>query len=167
MFETTDFSHSSIDAEGYRANVAIMLINNINQLFWAKRIGMDAWQFPQGGIRPKETTDFAMYRELREEIGLLPEHVEIMGRTSDWLKYRLPERYIRKNSTPLCIGQKQSWYLLKLVGDENQVQLDLSDSPEFDHWRWIDFWEPVNQVIKFKRNVYQQALEEFSYIIEQ
>ncbi len=167
MFETTDFSHSSIDAEGYRANVAIMLINNINQLFWAKRIGMDAWQFPQGGIRPKETTDFAMYRELREEIGLLPEHVEIMGRTSDWLKYRLPERYIRKNSTPLCIGQKQRWYLLKLVGDENQVQLDLSDSPEFDHWRWIDFWEPVNQVIKFKRNVYQQALEEFSYIIEQ
>jgi len=167
MFETTDFSHSSIDAEGYRANVGIMLINNINQLFWAKRIGMDDWQFPQGGIRPKETTDFAMYRELREEIGLLPEHVEIMGRTSDWLKYRLPERYIRKNSTPLCIGQKQRWYLLKLVGDENQVQLDLSDNPEFDHWRWIDFWEPVNQVINFKRNVYQQALEEFSNIIKQ
>ena len=167
MFETTDFSHSSIDAEGYRANVGIMLVNNVNQLFWAKRTGMDAWQFPQGGIRPKESTDFAMYRELREEIGLLPEHVEIIARTSDWLKYRLPERYIRKTSTPLCIGQKQRWYLLRFIGDENHVQLNISDNPEFDHWRWIDFWEPINQVIKFKRSVYQQALEEFAYFIEQ
>jgi putative (di)nucleoside polyphosphate hydrolase len=161
----TDFSNSSIDADGFRANVGIVLSNDFGQLFWAKRIGMDAWQFPQGGIRPREQTVIAMYRELREEIGLLPEHVEIIGYTRKWLKYQLPQRYIRKHSRPLCLGQKQKWYLLRLVGDENAVRLDTSDSPEFDHWRWVDYWHPVSEVIAFKRRVYEKALEEFEHIL--
>ena len=165
MLEQTDFSNSSIDAEGFRANVGIVLANDAGKLFWAKRIGMDAWQFPQGGIRPRETIEVAMYRELREEIGLLPEHVEIIGCTRDWLKYELPERFIRKKSKPVCRGQKQRWYLLKLLGDEKAVNLDLSDTPEFDHWRWVDFWEPVNEVIEFKRKVYKQALAELEQLL--
>lgn len=164
MLDQTDFSNSSIDAEGFRANVGIVLANDARKLFWAKRIGMDAWQFPQGGIRPKETLEIAMYRELREEIGLLPEHVEIIGCTRHWLKYELPERFIRKNSKPVCRGQKQRWYLLRLLGDEKAVKLDASDTPEFDHWRWVDFWQPVNEVIEFKRQVYRQALSELELL---
>jgi len=165
VLDQTDFSNSSIDAEGFRANVGIVLANSAGQLFWAKRIGMDAWQFPQGGIRPREPLEMAMYRELREEIGLLPEHVQIIGCTSDWLKYELPERFIRKNSRPICRGQKQRWYLLRLLGDEQAVRLDLSDTPEFDSWRWIDFWEPVKQVIEFKRKVYTSVLSELEQLM--
>lgn len=166
MLDQTDFSNSSIDAEGFRANVGIVLTNNTGQLFWAKRIGMDAWQFPQGGIKPREPLEKAMYRELREEIGLLPEHVQIIGCTRDWLRYELPERFIRKNSRPLCRGQKQRWYLLRLLGDENAVRLDLSDSPEFDNWRWVNFWDPVNEVIEFKRKVYSAVLSELEQMLK-
>lgn len=149
-----------IDAEGYRANVAIVLSNSRGQLFWAKRIGMDAWQFPQGGIRRNESTQKAMYRELKEETGLLPEHVQIIGCTQDWLRYQLPNRFIRRHSSPVCIGQKQIWYLLKLVADESEVRLDACKKPEFDHWRWVDFWHPVQEVVDFKRKVYESALQE-------
>ncbi len=166
MLEQTDFSNSSIDAEGFRANVGIVLTNGTGQLFWAKRIGMDAWQFPQGGIRPRELLEKAMYRELREEVGLLPEHVQIIGCTQGWLKYELPERFIRKNSRPVCRGQKQRWYLLRLLGDEQAVRLDLSENPEFDKWRWIDFWDPVNQVIEFKRKVYAEVLSELEQLLQ-
>ncbi len=166
MLDQTDFSNSSIDAEGFRANVGIVLTNHTGQLFWAKRIGMDAWQFPQGGIKPREPLEKAMYRELREEIGLLPEHVQIIGCTRDWLRYELPERFIRKNSRPLCRGQKQRWYLLRLLGDENAVRLDLSDSPEFDNWRWVNFWAPVTEVIEFKRKVYSAVLSELEEMLK-
>ena len=149
-----------IDSEGYRANVGIVLSNDKGQLFWAKRVGMDAWQFPQGGIRKNESSKRAMYRELEEETGLLPEHVELVACTRDWLRYRLPKRFIRKNSSPRCIGQKQIWYLLKLVADETEVRLDACHKPEFDHWCWVDFWDPVDQVVDFKREVYEAALQE-------
>ncbi|MCZ6525541.1 MAG: RNA pyrophosphohydrolase [Gammaproteobacteria bacterium] len=154
-----------IDAEGYRANVAIVMTNGQGKLFWAKRVGMDAWQFPQGGIKPDETAEKAMYRELHEETGLQPDHVEVIGFTNGWLRYQLPKRFIRKNSNPLCIGQKQVWYLLKLLANESHVKLDTSSSPEFDLWRWIDFWGPVKEVIEFKRPVYKKALMEFEPLL--
>ena len=151
-----------IDTEGFRANVGIILSNDLAQVFWAKRAGQNAWQFPQGGIKTDESHETAMYRELREELGLLPEHVEIMGCTSDWLRYWLPEKLIRYHSLPLCIGQKQIWYLLKLLADESQVNLGYSPKPEFDCWEWVNYWSPVVQVIDFKRPVYQQALNELA-----
>lgn len=154
-----------IDSEGYRANVGIVLANEHGKLFWAKRIGMDAWQFPQGGINANESTEKAMYRELREEIGLKPKHVEVIAATHEWLRYRLPKRFVRTHKSPLCIGQKQMWYLLKLVVDENKVKLDHCRQPEFDNWRWIDFWQPVQEVIDFKRPVYKKALNEFEPLL--
>ena len=102
-----------IDAQGFRANVGIILCNHDNHLLWARRIGQNAWQFPQGGIGPEESAEAAMYRELQEEVGLEPDDVETLGVTKAWLKYRLPERFVRHEKTPLCIGQKQRWYLLK------------------------------------------------------
>lgn len=151
-----------IDTDGFRANVGIMLCNDQGKLFWARRAGMDAWQFPQGGIKADEETTDAMYRELREEIGLFPEHVKVIGSTDDWLRYWLPKRFIRQNIEPLCIGQKQIWFLLQLIADDSVIDLSVSRKPEFDQWEWIDYWEPIKQVVAFKRNVYEQALKQFS-----
>ena len=95
---------------------------------------------------------------MREETGLLPEHVEILGATPGWLRYLLPPRAVRHNERHVCIGQKQVWFLLRLVGDESQLRLDLTETPEFDHWRWVDFWYPMEHVVVFKRGVYARAL---------
>lgn len=154
-----------IDSEGFRPNVGIIVCNNWGRLIWCKRIGQDAWQFPQGGIRRDETPEEAMYRELEEETGLRPEHVEVIARTRSWLKYRLPKRLIRKRATPRCIGQKQLWYLLRLLGDEECVRPHCVDKPEFDSWRWIDYWVPPREVVFFKRTVYQRALKEFAPLL--
>ena len=154
-----------IDSEGFRANVGIILSNGDGQVFWARRLGMDAWQFPQGGIKEDETPESAMYRELKEETGLEPEHVEVIGSTDDWLRYWLPKRFIRYDTLPLCIGQKQIWYLLKLLVDESHVNLEHSRQPEFDLWKWVDFWHPVEEVVSFKRNVYEQALKQLAPFI--
>jgi len=149
-----------IDSDGYRANVGIILSNDAGRVFWARRVGQDAWQFPQGGMDAGETPEQAMYRELREETGLAPEHVELLGCTSNWLRYRLPRRYVRKNQTPLCIGQKQIWYMLRLACSESAFDLKAGPKPEFDLWRWIDYWTPPGEVIFFKRQVYERALKE-------
>ena len=147
-----------IDPDGYRPNVGIVLMRTDGQLFWARRVHRDGWQFPQGGMNTDETPLEAMYRELREETGLLPEHVEVLGATPGWLRYRLPRRCVRQGGRAMCIGQKQVWFLLRLTGAEDQVRLDLTDKPEFDSWRWVDFWYPTEHVVSFKREVYVRAL---------
>ena len=146
--------------------MAIVLFNDEGRLFWAKRVGMDAWQFPQGGIRQDESVEAAMYRELNEEVGLLPEHVEVVGVSRNWLEYRLPKKYIRRHVRPLCIGQKQRWYLLRFTGDESNVNLASSRRPEFDHWRWVDTSEPPRSVVFFKRDVYKRALAELEPLMK-
>lgn len=149
-----------IDRDGYRLNVGIVLCNDERRVFWARRVGMRSWQFPQGGIKRHEKPEEAMYRELYEEVGLRSRDVQLIARTSQWLHYDLPERYIRKRSFPLCIGQKQLWFMLRLVSPESQIRLDCSGKPEFDSWCWVDYWHPVKDVVYFKRDVYQQALTE-------
>lgn len=152
-----------IDSEGFRANVGIMLANDQGQLLWARRVGgRDAWQFPQGGIQRGESPEEALYRELHEEVGLLPEAVKVLGETRGWLRYRLPRNFIRKGQNPVCIGQKQKWFLLQLLAEDNAVRLDLNDKPEFDRWQWVSYWYPLNQVISFKREVYRRALKELA-----
>jgi len=154
-----------IDEEGFRANVGIIITNSKKRIFWGKRIGQDAWQFPQGGVNDDETPEQAMYRELREEVGLAAKDVEILRVTQDWLQYRLPEKYIRYHSLPLCIGQKQKWFLLRLLSDDTSICLDFSKKPEFDEWRWVYYWYPLKKVITFKRDVYRKALKEFEPIL--
>lgn len=154
-----------IDTEGYRANVGIILCRPDGRVFWARRIGQDAWQFPQGGINEGETQEQALFRELEEEVGLKPKDVEIVSYTDGWLKYHLPKNLIRHNSLPLCIGQKQVWFLLRLLAHEKNVCLDGCDKPEFDQWQWVSYWKPLEDVVTFKRNVYLQALKEFHPIL--
>lgn len=151
-----------IDSDGFRANVGIILANTEGQVLWTKRVGQDSWQFPQGGIDKGETPLDAMYRELYEEVGLCPHHVEMLGVTHDWLRYRLPRRYVRLGQEPLCIGQKQKWFLLRL--DEKNTDFIRFDTatPEFDEWIWVSYWYPLRQIVPFKRGVYQKALLELA-----
>jgi putative (di)nucleoside polyphosphate hydrolase len=151
-----------LDKDGYRPNVGIILVNPRNEVFWGKRIREHSWQFPQGGIKRGETPEQAMFRELHEEVGLHPHHVRIIGRTRDWLRYDVPQNWVRREWRGHYRGQKQIWFLLRLVGRDNDVCLRASEHPEFDAWRWHDYWIPLETVIEFKRGVYEQALTELS-----
>lgn len=147
-----------IDPDGYRPNVGIVLMRDDGRVFWAKRVSRDGWQFPQGGMNSDETPVEAMYRELNEETGLAQSHVELLGATPGWLRYRLPRRCVRHGERPTCIGQKQVWFLLRLTAAEENFRLDLSDRPEFSEFRWVEFWYPLEHVVSFKRDVYLRAL---------
>ena len=150
-----------IDRHGFRANVGIVLMRTSGELFLGGRVGGRGWQFPQGGINRGEQVEEALFRELNEEIGLGSGDVEVMGSTRGWLRYRLPRQYVRDR----CIGQKQRWVLLRfLVGDERLRFDTTTEPPEFDRWRWAEFWEPVREVIFFKRDVYRRALHELGRI---
>lgn len=151
-----------IDFDGYRPNVGIVICNSKRQVLWAKRYGQNSWQFPQGGINDNETAEQAMYRELYEEVGLTPKDVKILYVSKHWLRYKLPKRLLRYDSQPICIGQKQRWFLLQLVSDEKSINMQRTKSPEFDGWRWVSFWYPVRQVVAFKKDVYRKAMKEFA-----
>ncbi len=151
-----------IDKDGYRPNVGIVICNARNEVFWGKRVRQNAWQFPQGGIKPGENPEEAMFRELHEEVGLRPEHVRILGRTRGWLRYDVPQEWRRKDCRSHYRGQKQIWFLVRLVGRDCDVCLRATDHPEFDAWRWSAYWDPVQAVVEFKREVYRAALKELA-----
>ncbi|HEY0879709.1 MAG TPA: RNA pyrophosphohydrolase [Zeimonas sp.] len=154
-----------LDRDGYRPNVGIILVNSRNAVFWGKRIREHSWQFPQGGIKRGEAPEQAMLRELHEEVGLHPHHVRIVGRTRDWLRYEVPEHWVRREWRGHYRGQKQIWFLVRLVGRDSDIDLRASSHPEFDAWRWNDYWVPLEAVIEFKRGVYVQALNELSRLV--
>ncbi len=151
----------------YRENVAIVLCNDHAQVLWARRIGHDGWQFPQGGVDRHESTLEAVYREMEEELGLKPKHVELLGSTKNWLTYDIPERYVRVQNRRKLKGQKQKWFMFKFVGEESDFCLDCSTHPEFDDWKWVNYWTPADRVISFKRDVYRKALRELEPFIDQ
>lgn len=156
-----------LDRDGYRPNVGIIIINRQNQVFWGKRVREHSWQFPQGGIKQGETPEQAMFRELAEEVGLLPQHVEIVGRTRDWMKYDVPTNWVRREWRGTYKGQKQIWFMLRLTGKDSDVCLRKTTHPEFDAWRWNEYWSPLDAVIEFKRGVYEAALGELARFIGQ
>jgi putative (di)nucleoside polyphosphate hydrolase len=153
-----------IDSDGFRANVGIVLMHDNSEVFLGRRSGGRGWQFPQGGVRKGEALEQALYRELHEEIGLCQADVDLVGQSSRWLRYRLPSRYVRRNQQPVCIGQKQRWFLLRLKQEPVTFDFGSTDEPEFDQWRWAPWWEPVREVIYFKRPVYIKALTELAQI---
>ena len=154
-----------IDKEGYRANVGIVITNDKKQIFLAKRHQQDEWQLPQGGIDKDESELEALFRELGEEVGLSPEHVKVIAKTPKWLRYNLPDYHIRRKQKPLCVGQKQVWFLLKLTGKENDIKLDTHSDVEFDDWQWVDYWHPIEAVIDFKRPVYEDMLKSLAPVL--
>ncbi len=151
-----------LDCEGFRPNVGIIVLNTRNEVFWGKRLNQPSWQFPQGGIKQGEAPLQAMYRELREETGLRPAHVKVIGRTRDWLRYEVPAKFIRREVRGHYRGQKQIWFLLGMLGQDCDICLHATNHPEFDDWRWHPYWVPLDDVVEFKRAVYQLALTELS-----
>ena len=148
-----------IDNDGYRPNVCIVVANPLGQVLWARRIGEYAWQFPQGGIKHHESPEEALFRELREETGLQADNVEIVGCTRGWLRYRLPKQMLRQRKSSF-VGQRQKWFLLKMLVKDDAVSLDVSDTPEFDAWQWVSYWYPLGQIVAFKQDVYRRAMKE-------
>lgn len=154
-----------IDNDGYRPNVGIVICNHQGMVLWARRYGQSSWQFPQGGIHHGETTEQAMYRELFEEVGLSKQDVRLLTSTRNWFRYKLPQCLVRWDTHPVCIGQKQKWFLLQLVCNDANINMQRSETPEFDGWRWVNFWYPLRQVVSFKRNVYRWMMKEFATIV--
>ncbi len=154
--------------DGYRPNVGIVIINDDDKVFWARRVSGDGWQFPQGGIDDGESILDTMYRELEEETGFLATDVELVARTQSWLRYDLPDRFLNGSRTaehPLkkrFRGQKQVWFLLRLLNDGIEPNFELNETPEFDDWCWIGYWKAADRVVDFKREVYMQALTELA-----
>jgi putative (di)nucleoside polyphosphate hydrolase len=154
-----------IDSEGFRANVAIVLVNADGRVFWGKRRKQGSWQFPQGGLNNNESALMAMYRELYEEVGLYPQDVEIIAATDQWFRYKLPGRYLGQKNIN-CIGQKQKWFLLRLLSPIDRINLEATILPEFDTFTWIYHWVASREVIAFKKAVYEKALNFFSPMIK-
>ena len=155
-----------LDKNGYRKNVGIILCNNSNKLLICKRYKEDSWQFPQGGVNKNESIKCAMFRELFEELGLGKQDVNIIGRSKNWLKYELPKKYQRKTNDMMCIGQKQIWFLLRLIADDSKICFHFSERPEFDAWEWVNHSKPLDVVIDFKKNVYVEILKQFIPILK-
>ena len=151
-----------LDREGFRPNVGIILLNHRNQVFWGKRIRTHSWQFPQGGINHGETPEQAMFRELHEEVGLMP----IMCASSHARATGCATRCRRTSSgaTPAATtaARSRSGSCCSSTGRDSDMNLRATDHPEFDAWRWNEYWIPLDVVIEFKRDVYQMALTELA-----
>lgn len=154
-----------IDSDGFRPNVAIVIANDDGRVLWARRRGRSGWQFPQGGIQEGESPEDALYRELAEEVGLTSDDVAVLARTRGWLRYRLPRHVIRRQRRPVCVGQKQIWFLLRLVSSEDRIRLDRQSKPEFDRWVWLDPGDAARRVVFFKRRVYERALAQLGPVL--
>ncbi len=156
--------------DGYRPNVGIIICNQMGQVFWARRINKDGWQFPQGGVSRNEGLVEAMYRELEEETGLASQQVKIVAHTKRWLHYDLPAKLLRNQRRRSPIGgrkrtsfkgQKQVWFLVQLIDDDSAVNLAAGlEQPEFDDWCWVDRKHAINNIVDFKRTVYRKAISE-------
>ncbi|MBD3716751.1 RNA pyrophosphohydrolase [Enterobacter hormaechei] len=156
-----------IDDDGYRPNVGIVICNRQGRCDVGPAIWSALGSSRKAGSIPGESPEQAMYRELFEEVGLSRKDVRILASTRNWLRYKLPKRLVRWDTKPVCIGQKQKWFLLQLVGNDSDINMQTSSTPEFDGWRWVSYWYPVRQVVSFKRDVYRRVMKEFASVVMQ
>ena len=142
-----------------RIGVGIVLLNNKNKIFVAKRIDnpKNFWQMPQGGVDNKEKYLKAALRELKEETSITS--VELIKEIDEWYTYELPEYLLGKIWKGKFRGQKQKWFIMKFLGNENEIKLN-TKNPEFFEWKWIKIDELTNVVVKFKFDVYKKIYKE-------
>ena len=151
--------------EGYRPNVAMVVINSTNKVLICRRKNTKTWQFPQGGIDNGEDIKKAMYRELSEEVGLSKDDVSLVGESEGTITYDIPKTIRSKVLGGKFKGQEQKWFLLKLKKDNSEIKLDNETFPEFDKYEWVSFWQPLNRIVDFKREAYREALSELRFLI--
>jgi putative (di)nucleoside polyphosphate hydrolase len=147
----------------YRQNVGVMLVNAAGHAFVGQRIDSDsaAWQMPQGGIDKGEDPRTAALRELTEETGVTPDLVTVEAETEGWIAYDLPHDLVPKLWKGRYRGQEQKWFLMRFHGTDDQVRIDADDHQEFSEWRWLPADELVEQIVPFKRPVYEQVVAAF------
>ena len=150
----------SIDEQGFRANVGIILTDGSGRVLIAGRRGRGGWQFPQGGIRHEETVEGAMFRELREEVGLMPSDVGSSVRRRAGCDTDCLNATFAASNVHCALVRSSVGFCSNSFGDIERLRFDLTDEPEFDRCRWVDYWRPVKEVIYFKRPVYVRALRE-------
>lgn len=152
----------------YRPCVGIMLVNRDGKVFVGQRIDnpeSDAWQMPQGGIDDGEDPADAALRELREETGLLPDHVSIISRMEEPVRYDLPDELVGKIWRGRYRGQEQVWFLVRLTADDDAIDIAADDHQEFSVWKWAEPADLPELIVPFKRHVYRQVLEAFRALI--
>lgn len=149
----------------YRSNVGIMLINDDGHVFVGQRLdnNQNAWQMPQGGIDCDEDPQSAAYRELLEETGIEQENVKFLAKSSKWLLYDLPEDLIPKLWDGKYRGQKQRWFLFKFLGTNRDINIS-TEHPEFSNWKWMPKENLLEEIVPFKKSVYESVLREFERI---
>ncbi len=146
----------------YRPCVGVMLMNHDGYVFVGQRIDRDqaAWQMPQGGVDKSEDPRDAALRELWEETGVTADLVELVASTDDWLNYDLPHDLVPNIWKGRFRGQKQKWYLFRFTGTDDQINIQ-TEHPEFSEWRWLPPAELVQNIVPFKRVVYEQLMDRF------
>lgn len=146
----------------YRPCVGVVLVNSQGLIFTAERLDTPgAWQMPQGGIDKGETPDAAALRELSEETGLEPSKVSVHTRTQDWVLYDLPPHLLGKAWRGKYRGQKQIWYKMLFLGEDHDIDIE-TKHPEFGRWKWSTSAQVLDEIVDFKRSVYQQVIREFA-----
>ena len=148
---------------GYRPAAAVMLINAERQVWVGQRLdnALDAWQMPQGGLDPDEDPLEGALRELEEETGIRRDLVEIIARAKEELLYDLPDDLIGKVWKEPWRGQRQTWFLARFLGEDEDVNIETKD-PEFRAWRWVDSDQLPHLIVPFKKKLYEDVLEAFA-----
>ena len=165
MLRITRDQGTMIDRESlpYRPAVGVMLLNRAGKVFVAQRLDstLEAWQMPQGGLDEGEDEVAGALRELEEETGISPEHVEIVARLPRALFYDLPDDLLGKIWKGRWRGQRQTWFLCRFTGSDSDVNI-ATPEPEFRAWKWADPQELPAMIVPFKRKLYEDLLTAFS-----
>ena len=148
----------------YRNGVGIIVLNNENKVFVAKRIDnpKNFWQMPQGGVDEGEDLLNAAYRELKEETSIF--NVKLIKEIEDWTQYDLPSKLIGIIWKGRYKGQKQKWFIFKFLGNDTEINIK-TKNPEFLDWKWIEIEKITEIVVDFKKEVYQKVEKEIKKII--
>ena len=140
-----------------RIGVGAIVLNKKNQVFVGKRKDnpVDKWQMPQGGVNEGEDLTSAMKRELNEETGI--QNIKILNEIDGWFEYELPNYLLGKIWRGKFRGQKQKWFIVKFLGNDEEINLE-KDKPEFIEWKWLDIENLPNVIVDFKKKVYEKLL---------
>ena len=145
----------------YRPCVGVVLANADGLIFTGERVDTPgAWQMPQGGIDEGETPESAALRELEEETGVPKRLVAVESETGGWIRYDLPDHLLGKVWKGKYRGQEQKWFLLRFQGSDDDIDITRHHK-EFARWRWSSADQVLDNIVPFKRAVYDQVIGEF------